>query len=82
MKTDTIQIHTTVWLPKGKGRGEGQIRKMGSHRHTLLYIRLPGVSDGKQPAYKAGDLGSDPWAWEDTSEGMATHPALLPGEFH
>ena len=69
MKTDTIQIHTTVWLPKGKGRGEWQIRKMGLTDTHYYIAGFPGVSDGKQPAYNAGDLGLIPGSGRYPREG-------------
>ena len=50
---------------------------------TPVFLGFPGDSDGKESAYKAGDLGSIlgmrrfPWrrAWQPT-------PVFLPGESH
>ena len=39
-------------------------------------------SDGKESAYSAGDPGSIPGLGRSPGEEMATHPSILPGEFH
>ena len=35
IETDSQTVKTIIWLPKGKGRGEGYI----INRYTLLYIK-------------------------------------------
>ena len=43
----------------------------------VLFGGFPGGSDGKEPAYNGGDLGSI-LSWEDPlEEGMATHYSIL-----
>ena len=46
------------------------------------FLGFPGVSDGAESAYNAGD-GFDPWVWKIPwgREWLAT-PVFLPGEFH
>ena len=38
---------------------------------------FPGVSDGKESASNAGDLGSIPGLEDNMREGMATHSSIL-----
>ena len=43
-----------------------------------LPLGFPGGSDGKEPACKAEDPGSNPWVKEDDLEKeMATHSSIL-----
>ena len=82
MKTDTIQIHTTLWLRKGKGRGKGYIRKVGL-TDTHYYISgFPGVSDGEE-CLQCRRPGFDPRVRKIPSRReWQPIPVFLPGEFH
>ena len=46
---------------------------------TLVFLNVPGGSDGQESACNVGDLGlPNPWGWEDPlKEGMATHSSIL-----
>ena len=43
---------------------------------------FPGGSDSKESAYSAGDSGLIPGSGRPLEKGTATHPVLLPREFH
>ena len=44
---------------------------------------FPGGSDGKEPAYNAGDLGSNPGLGRSPGEKkQQLTPVFLPGKFH
>ena len=47
---------------------------------TLVFIRFPGGSDGKESACTSGGLGLIPWLGRSPEEGKATTPVCLPGE--
>ena len=43
---------------------------------------FPGVSEGKDSACNAGDLGSIPGGEGPLEKGKATHSSILPWKFH
>ena len=53
-------------------KGEGDLT-VDTHRKK----GFPGGSDGKESAYKAGDLGSIPGSGRSPEEGMATLSSIL-----
>ena len=46
------------------------------------YMGFPGVSDGKESACSAGDLGSIPGSGRSPAEEKQPTLVFLPGEFH
>ena len=48
----------------------------------VLSEGFPDISDGKESACSAGNLGSIPELGRSPGKGIATHSSFLPGEFH
>ena len=45
--------------------------------NIVLYIPIPGSSDGKASTYNVREPGSVPWSGRSPGEGNATHSSIL-----